>query len=308
MVLRNLIILFVGVLTQVIAQDRSKIEYSSFFDTYYFRGPMTYTLGGGATGYFGDIKKSNPSYIAGIGAYYKVWPRTYFGAQLNYLNLKGTDLDSVRNISFDTKIKEFYVYCRFNILDKKILKNQDIYRKAMFVRPYLSLGIGTLRYSATSSTTNPDWSKKSKPENVHYPKWGFEIPAGLGLSFFVSHRISINAEFNYRFPFTDYLDDVSARGGSEKDNFYTGELKIAYSPNAPKLRKRKKFKGPIPSGGGNGGGTSSEKPKEEKPAENINDNSTPTPGTENSSPTNEQPKEPESKPIENVEPTPAPEK
>ncbi|HTF80308.1 MAG TPA: hypothetical protein VL947_01230, partial [Cytophagales bacterium] len=67
------------------AQNKKDTEYSGFFDSYYFRGPLNFIIGGGVTGYSGDLYKRQPSYILGVGASYKVWPRTYFGAQFNYL-------------------------------------------------------------------------------------------------------------------------------------------------------------------------------------------------------------------------------
>lgn len=246
---KSFILILFAVVQSLFSQSKGQTEYSGFFDSYYFRGPLNILLGGGVSAYNGDLSKPKPSYVFGGGVSYKVWPRTYFGAQLNYLNLAANDGDSIRNISFTNNMTEFYAYCRFNILDRKMLKNMDIKRKEMSIRPYLTLGIGTNRYSVTSKTTNPDWDKDAKPENAKYPKFGFFIPAGVGIAFFVTHRISILAEFNYRYPFTDYLDDVSARGNSKKDIYYTGELKIQYSPMAPKRKKKHKFTEPAPYGG-----------------------------------------------------------
>jgi hypothetical protein len=254
----------------VTAQNRSEIEYSSFFDTYYFRGPLTFNVGGGAVAYGGDLKVCPPSLLTGFGVSYKVWPRTVFGAQWNYLQLKGSDLDTTRNINFKTNLMEFYGYCKFFILDRKILKNQDVYKRAMRCRPYLTAGIGTIRYSAVSSTTNPAWDKSSKPENVHYPKYGFVVPVGAGLQFFISHRISILTEFNFRFPFTDYLDEVSARGSVKKDVYYSGELKVAYAPFAPRMKRKKlKYKGTTPVIGGGGGGGSTAEPTPVAPTDSL---------------------------------------
>jgi hypothetical protein len=289
--LKKFLLVLLAVFSQLLySQQKNGSEYSGFFDSYYFRGPVNFIAGGGATGYSGDLKKGKPSYIFGLGASYKLWPRTYFGAQLNFLNLQGKDADTIRNISFNNNMKELYMYCRFNILDRKMLKNMDVKRMEMFFRPYVTLGVGVNRYNVTSSTTNPDWDKNSIPENVSYPRTGFFIPAGVGVAFRITHRISILTEFNYRFPFTDYLDDVSARGNTKKDVYYTGELKVQYTPFAPKRKKKHKFTEPAQGSGG--GGTAAPKPAivEPKPAQ---DNLTPT-------------EEPVVKPLEEPAPEPIP--
>lgn len=296
---KSFIFLFLAFVPVLFSQNKKETEYSGFFDSYYFRGPVNFILGGGITGYSGDLKKVQPSYTFGGGATYKVWPRTYFGAHFNYLNLKGSDSDTTRNISFSNNMMELSAFCRFNLLDRKMLKNMDVKRKEMFFRPYLTLGVGVNRYKVVSSTTNPDWSRDAIPEGARYPKIGIFVPAGLGFAFFVTHRISILAEFNYRFPFNDYIDDVSARGNSKKDVYYSGDLKIQYSPFAPKRKKKHKFTEPAPYGGKVVGPPAppSEKPKEETPA-------TPEPDP-NSQPTPEETK-PAEQPVDDGWGTPAP--
>ena len=60
------------------AQGKRHREYSGFFDSYYFRGPITYTVGFNVTGYSGDLSKSpvnSLGYGISIGANYKTWPQ-----------------------------------------------------------------------------------------------------------------------------------------------------------------------------------------------------------------------------------------
>lgn len=224
------------------AQKKNDSEYSGFFDTYYFKGPWNFTLGGGIAQYNGDIKNSKIGNTFGVGASYKFWPRTYFGGQFNYISFSATDSDKIRNISFSTTMMEVYGFMRFNVLDKKMLKNRDIFQKEMRVRPYVQIGLGVNRFKAVSETDNPDWKAPNKTEDVSYPKIGFAVPVGAGVAVFVTHRISVLGEFNLRLPLTDYLDDVSARGFGKKDSYFTAELKIQYSPFAPKMKKKMKFK------------------------------------------------------------------
>src|ERR1700754_2326696 len=87
------------------AQGKRHREYSGFFDSYYFRGPITYTIGLNLTAYRGDLTQSLVStnslgYGVSIGANYKTWPRIAFGGEFSYFTLSGKDFEPRRGISF----------------------------------------------------------------------------------------------------------------------------------------------------------------------------------------------------------------
>jgi hypothetical protein len=236
------IICFIGISFISVAQHKNTSEYSGFFDTYYFRGPWNFSLGGGMAGYSGDLGFSLGNSIAANGSY-KLWPRTYFGGQLNYLNFNLTkDKESKRAITCRSKIYEVYGFVRFNIIDKKLLKHQQINQKEMFIRPYLLTGLGLGLLNAISKTDSLKWSKDSIPEKGSNPRLLPVVPLGVGFSIFITHRISILVEFDYRIPFTDYIDDVRARGDEKKDAYFSANIKLQYSPLAPKMKKKMKFK------------------------------------------------------------------
>ncbi|MFQ3576963.1 MAG: hypothetical protein SNJ77_11065 [Cytophagales bacterium] len=215
-------------------------EYSGFFDTYYFKGPWNFALGGGLAWYSGDLGVGTGN-VFGANASYKFWPRTYFGGQLNYISLKGTDQIKARGISFNSTIYEAYGFVRFNILDKKMLKHGQIGQKEMRVRPYLLTGLGIGQLNSKSTTDSLRWTKDSIPEKGPNPRLLPVIPLALGASIFITHRVSVLLEFNYRVPFSDYIDDVKARGNSKKDAYYTFDLKLQISPTAPRMKKKMKF-------------------------------------------------------------------
>src|SRR4051812_14003687 len=104
-----------------VAQKKRELEYSGFFDSYYFRGPIAITLGGGFVGYNGEFSPGFPSKsfknVFSLGANYKVWPRTVFGAELSYFNLAGKDSSASINGSFTSTNIELDLYSRFYFLD-----------------------------------------------------------------------------------------------------------------------------------------------------------------------------------------------
>ncbi|WKN44564.1 DUF6089 family protein [Tunicatimonas pelagia] len=51
--------------------------------------------------------------------------------------------------------------------------------------------------------------KPLQTEGQNYSNFSFSIPVGVGLRFRLNQLMDIEAEVNYRFLFTDYLDDVS---------------------------------------------------------------------------------------------------
>ena len=78
-------------------------------------------------------------------------------------------------------------------------------------------------------------------EGVSYPRMGLAIPAGFGLSFDISRRFSVLTEVIYRYTFTDLLDGVSEVYGNPeiKDSYLTIDLKLQWTPWAPRIKKEK---------------------------------------------------------------------
>ena len=70
---------------------KSTIEYSGFFDTYYWRGPWSFTGGASIPLYTGDFcdelecNQLNPGFLLGAG--YKIWPHVYFGGEIHAFTL-----------------------------------------------------------------------------------------------------------------------------------------------------------------------------------------------------------------------------
>jgi len=234
--------------------NKRQREYSGFFDSYYYRGPITYTVGAGMSVYRGDLastfSKNGLSYGLSLGANYKLWPHTVFGLQFSYVNLQSKDDNTARNISFTGKVYELQAYGRLYIIDEivRIAKDRRKESQYTFCKPYITAGIAGIFYNATVQINspsyllaqyNPSLTQNRSVERIPYPRLGVAIPVGFGLQFNLDQRSSICAQYVYRYTFTDYLDGVSALGNSaSKDGYGLLTVMFQYAPSAPKAKKK----------------------------------------------------------------------
>jgi hypothetical protein len=235
-------------------QKRKLIEYSGFFDSYYYRGPLNITIGGTAAGYIGDLGVlPNPSFSPGfnIGVSYKVWPRTYFGGEFNYLKIGSSTKDTSGNVVFTNTLYELIAFGRFNLIDRGILFKNDINRRPQRIRPYITLGVGAIYHSPKVAVTDTNFLKSYHSANSS--NIAFVLPASLGFAFYISKRFSVLTEFGYRYAFTDGLDGISKLGTSTKDSYVTASLKLQYTI-LPFKKKRGKYIPPHEGSGGGGDG------------------------------------------------------
>ena len=240
----------------VSAQKTKKVEYSGFFDSYYYRGPLNITVGAGTAGYIGDLgfmpgARLSPAF--NVGASYMVWPKTYFGVDFNYLTLGGVKNDTSGSISFTNTIYELVAYGRFDLIGKRILFKNDISKRPPRVRPYITIGIGGAYINPLVTVTDTNFFKNyaaSTSSNI-----AFVLPASLGFSFYINKRFSILTDFGYRYTFTDGLDGISKLGTADKDSYITATLKLQYTIH-PFKRKRAKYVPPAEGSGTSGSGGS----------------------------------------------------
>jgi len=276
MKVNKIILFFLCVASMSIhGQFKKDLEYSGFFDSYYWRGPVSFTGGIGSALSVGDLCSDlscttlKPYYTVGAG--YKVWPRVFFGGDLEIFNLEATDSDTVRNISFTSTNVQFTAYGTFSFREDIVQRHGHFLKKKKLFKPYAYLGVGVLRYDVTASI-----------EEANFPKWTINIPVGLGAQFHITHRVSILAEAIYRIGFTDLLDGVSENGNPDRnDAFGSFSVKLRYTPFArrikpkkvkidPELRKQwnDRFKNAGDSTSTGGSGTNSNKLTNETPSSN----------------------------------------
>ncbi len=228
------------------AQMKKGIDYSGFFDTYYHPNLWEFSAGLGYPLYYGDLcggigcNDGNLSFVAGVA--YKPWPKVAFEGDIYYTTLSAMDINTERNISFESKNLELALYGKYFLIDDIIRRHTDMFNKTRLVKPYLLIGISGLYYNPKAVLTDTlTGTTTPVNEGVTYPRFGLAIPAGFGLSFDVSRRFSILTEVIYRYTFTDLLDGVSEVYGNPeiKDSYLTIDLKLQWTPWAPRSKKKK---------------------------------------------------------------------
>lgn len=256
-------VLLLGIQLVTFAQQvRRPIEYSGFFDSYYYRGPFNITVGGNTSAYIGDLGFAPEMKLAPgfhLGGSYQVWPRTYFGLDLNYYSFGGEKSDTSGKISFNTTIFETVAFCRFNLIDKRILFKNDINKRPPRVRPYITLGVGGIYYDPKVTVTDTNFTKNY--EVVKTNNIALVLPASLGFAFYINKRFSILADFGYRFLFTDALDGINKLNTSGKDSYVTAALKLQYTFH-PLKRRKAKYIPPTENYSGAGAGSGPKAPKD----------------------------------------------
>lgn len=294
------------------AQQKNKLEYSGFFDSYYHRGPISYTLSGGLSAYTGDLCGGLPcqtfNYNFGIGLNYKVWPRTVFGVEFNYFTLGATDEVKNRNISFTSTNYELVVYGRFYFIDDIVRVAADRSRKYKKVKPYFTLGAGGLLYTPVSTYYAPPVDSIFRTEGVSYPGITAVFPAGFGLQYVISPRVSVIGELTYRLTLSDYIDDVGAVRGNNKglpDSYGFFNIKLQVTPSAPAKKKKKSL--PVPESTGIGGGASAAGSGAAAPATDSTKSAVPNTAEgvvpENTAPAQDKPTETPSNDMQNLQPS-----
>ena len=220
------------------AQFKRQREYSGFFDTYYYRGPITFTFGAGMTTYRGDLTKgfgtNGLSYGLSLGANYKIWPHIVLGTEFSYLNFQSTDFNQTRNASFIANGFEFQVYGRLYLIDEIVRVAPDRKKESQytFCKPYIHVGVGLMMFSSKTTATDPFIVNP----NIAHPVT-LALPAGLGLQFTITQRSSLCLEYVYRFTTTDNIDNITYTG-SANDGYGLLQAKFQFAPTAPKRRKK----------------------------------------------------------------------
>lgn len=160
------------------------------------------------------------------GIYFGVKYRNYIGLRLEGTlgSVKGYDSilppnDSqerfLRNLSYRSKIAELSLIAEFHPIEA-FTENRD-----PLISPYLLGGIGFFHFNPQANL-NGAWINLQPlstegqgfaeyPDRKVYSLNQFNIPLGLGARYNISDLINVKLEFQYRFLFTDYLDDVSTK-------------------------------------------------------------------------------------------------
>ncbi len=210
-----------------------KRDYSGFFDSYFYRGPLSFTAGLGTSLYSGDLSKSlygTPGFAFNAGANYKLWPRTMFGLEFNYFSLagKGEEVLGAEGApsftpSFTGTNWGVNIYGRLYIVDDIVRSAHDRSTNKK-LKVYITTGLGFIRYKATNAT----YGGASAMTPV--------FPLGLGFEYKISAKLQVIPEFTQTFTFNDALDGAAIKKGGDGYGMFT--LKVQYCPWAPKKKKK----------------------------------------------------------------------
>jgi hypothetical protein len=180
-----------------------------------------------------DMRSTRP--CVGIFARYTANAHFNLRMDLTYLGLHGDD--SYAGKGFDPTVRDvddaWYRYYRnlnfkTNIFEASIsgeivpwnfeIKNRYS-RAANFISPYLTIGLGVFNFNpkgidpATGAWVDlrPLRSEGQGilPGTAQYDLTQINIPMGVGVKWFYDDLFTVSLEANWRYTFTDYIDDVS---------------------------------------------------------------------------------------------------
>jgi hypothetical protein len=136
-----------------------------------------------------------------------------------------------RNFQFSTPVTELS-----GLLVWNIFKNNDNYHDRK-ISPYLmaGAGVGLMRVRRDASRMDPTifgegtdvFNGLTQDLSVAPPRAQWVLPLGAGLEWMLSPRVSLTAETNFRYTFSDYIDGFSkAANPNKKDYYYTHTLGV----------------------------------------------------------------------------------
>lgn len=185
----------------------------------------------GVSNYLGDlawkgkipiIEESNPrAFRPAAGVYYRNNFTKFTSIRASFFmgGLYGNDAQTNgdparlnRNLSFRSIVADVSLMLEWNILPYKIGD-----KKRLFT-PYLGIGISGF-YFNPQAQLNGRWVNLqplgTEGQGIidgtkKYSKIQFAVPGAFGVKANITKKIALGLEFQYRYTFTDYLDDVSS--------------------------------------------------------------------------------------------------
>lgn len=236
-----LLAMLCGALINLDAQsDLSKFEIGFNAGAFIYQGDLTPSQ-------FGSYRTLTP----GLSLYInRTLNRTFsLRTNLSCLKLKGDDAKyshpeyrQQRNFNFKSPALEIS-----ELIVVNLLKN-NLSRPYKGLSPYLFGGIGLsffnvrrdwTRFNAEYFSGELSTIKGLAADQQHSPpKLVPVLPAGIGLKYVLSKKISLSAETTYRFVFTDYLDGFSkAANDSRKDSYHSHMIGVIYQFQKPNSLK-----------------------------------------------------------------------
>ena len=138
-----------------------------------------------------------------------------------------------RNFQFSTPIIEPSAQIVWDVLGKNKTRSGFV--------PYIYGGVGVSflrinrdfsRFNTEAFSAEPRVAEGLLRDAAHgTPPAVFVLPAGVGLKYWLTRNIAINAEASYRVTFSDYVDGFSQSASpSKRDYYYNHSIGIIFRP------------------------------------------------------------------------------
>lgn len=221
---KTIVLLLVAIfsISTVSAQYRQKGNWKSSRHSIYLGGGLNWFNGdidptnGGADGPSFKLLK-NSSYSFDAGYKYKMTERFSFRLTALYSKITGNDADSKdvshqkRGVNFYSNSFEFAANIDFYFIKEKEKRRYYFWDRWS---SYIFAGAGLLTYNPKwngnkiGSVDKGDKLRDLKTETVGYHKVTLSVPAGLGIKFLITKKVSLGAEFAVRYTTSDHIDDL----------------------------------------------------------------------------------------------------
>ncbi len=216
----------------ILGNQKASVEVGVTFGPSFFLGDLGGNKGIG-TRFLKDLNMELTKLMKGGFVTYN--PNEWIGFRLagQYTYLEGRDdiiknsggqelTRKQRNLDFRSKVWEAYAAVEF-CPTAFALRNQE--NETRF-RPYFFGGVGVFRFNPQGSINfeggNVIWydlhplrlegqGMSEYPDRKPYKLTQINIPMGVGMKYFLTPKINIGLEVEYRKSFTDYIDDVSTK-------------------------------------------------------------------------------------------------
>jgi hypothetical protein len=187
----------------------------------------------GASSYGGDLCKGfgcvTPRPQVGGGFLYRTG---YLGKRLNlrlegnYFRLYAEDYNEERNLNFRSTNWEGWFGLQVDAYSyEKLLRRRTLFN------PYLFIGVGFIHYDPWGLHIPTDkWHQLRTYETQGYNinRYSLTFPIGFGTKYKLSYKLSLMANFGFRFTLTDNIDDVSNKEYTDP-SIYTNSFAAYFS-------------------------------------------------------------------------------
>jgi hypothetical protein len=181
-----------------------------------------------------DINLNETRYGFNALARYKVHPKHSVKASLHGGIAKGDDKKSHNNRgrSYSAFLFEFSGQYEYYIIqEEKAFRSSGMYSRRGMLNNYSHYALyGFAGLGVVYSNSKHKYPLPPLPKDIYKSggNYGVVIPFGIGTKFIIDSRYSLNAEFGYRYTFSDYIEGYSNTDSKYNDIYYFLDFTLTY--------------------------------------------------------------------------------